>query len=323
MMPRMSERKIQPSLRLVGTATFLSVVGATGLIARVQALPSNSPSARMAARLKYSPPAGWIRHYLGDDRYKIAGGVWRVVSTQMDTYYHRANCPNMMKQPSNIVIGFPNGIQAVEAGYRPDPVCKPEEPAVEYDNPTNGPATAPGLPGGPGGGGPVTVNTDRTPRRITLADGVSTVLLPPNWRRVGGLSRDFPTPQGSMSITMDMLQPQGVRDKGIAFLTMTFPGQRNIEQLLQPDSLRNFARLGGGGMVSNAGPGVDDFVIRKGRLGGLPGVLLIPRASARLRSGQLSPPIVAAARGNKLFLMNANVPKAPGVSIVTNSFKPR
>lgn len=79
------------------------------------------PSAIKAARLKVRPPANYLAHYLPDDRYKIAGGVWKYVSTDLDTYYHLPQSGNMMRQPASRVIGFANSRDAEEAGYVADP----------------------------------------------------------------------------------------------------------------------------------------------------------------------------------------------------------
>ncbi|RYG69106.1 hypothetical protein EON80_10415 [bacterium] len=79
------------------------------------------PSAKMAARLKKYPTSQWLAHYLPDDRYKIAGGVWKYVSTDLDTYYHRPNSPLMLRQSAGRVIGFASAAEAEEAGYKPAP----------------------------------------------------------------------------------------------------------------------------------------------------------------------------------------------------------
>lgn len=100
--------------------TFWLLAAVLGTSSAAHAWPSTSPSAKAAARLKYHPPANWLQHYLPDDRYKIAGGVWKVVSTQYDTYYHRPDSPNMLSQPAGIVIGFASEAEAREAGYRSD-----------------------------------------------------------------------------------------------------------------------------------------------------------------------------------------------------------
>lgn len=78
------------------------------------------PSAIEAARLKAYPPGGYLSHYLPDDRYKIAGGVWKYVSTDLDTYFHVPQSANMMSQPADRVIGFNSVREAEEAGYTAD-----------------------------------------------------------------------------------------------------------------------------------------------------------------------------------------------------------
>ena len=67
-------------------------------VAFAKAGPTISPSVKAAARLKYNPPRNWIRHYLGDDRYKIAGGVWKVVTTPNDKFYYPAYAAEMLRR---------------------------------------------------------------------------------------------------------------------------------------------------------------------------------------------------------------------------------
>jgi hypothetical protein len=101
------------------------VVGAASFhISKAAPAPGSKrpgPAAVQAARLKKYPPPGYLSHYLPDDRYKIAGGVWKYVSTDLDTYYHVPQSPNMMRQPADRVIGFANVRDAEEAGYIADP----------------------------------------------------------------------------------------------------------------------------------------------------------------------------------------------------------
>jgi len=103
---------------LVGAGTLIALVTFGGV---ALAGPDSSPSARAAARLKHRPQGGWINHYLPDDRYKIKGGVWRFVSTEMDDRYYLPDSPHMLSQPPGIVIGFASEADAQEAGYRPGP----------------------------------------------------------------------------------------------------------------------------------------------------------------------------------------------------------
>lgn len=96
----------------------------------VHAGPSG-PSARAAARLKKYPTSRWLAHYLPDDRYKIAGGVWKYVSTDLDTYYHRPDSGLMMQQPAGRVIGFSSAAEAEEAGYTPGPGIQVERQRMQ------------------------------------------------------------------------------------------------------------------------------------------------------------------------------------------------
>ena len=98
----------------------------TGILSALALVPSlaqagpRGPSAVAAARLE-KKASGWLSFYLPNDRYKIAGGVWKYVSTDLDTYYHKPNSPNMLRQSPNRVIGFASAEDAEEAGYLPDP----------------------------------------------------------------------------------------------------------------------------------------------------------------------------------------------------------
>lgn len=90
------------------------------------------------------PPRGFLSYYLLQDRYKITQGHWRYVSIEDDRgrypvrYYYRPNSPTMLAllaaSPNSIrrynrVIGFKTWRDAMIAGYRPDPVSKPEPAA--------------------------------------------------------------------------------------------------------------------------------------------------------------------------------------------------
>jgi hypothetical protein len=101
---------------LTATGTFAVPAGESDSSARA------GRSAVAAAKLKTSAPA-WIRHYLPDDRYKVAGGIWKFVSTDADTYFHRPDCAHVLRQAAAGVIGFASVEDATEAGYAPDPAC--------------------------------------------------------------------------------------------------------------------------------------------------------------------------------------------------------
>ena len=96
----------------------VSLCGSGATLANPRGL---GPSGMQAAHLKAHAPANYIAHYLPDDRYKIAGGIWKFVATDLDTYYHIPSSPNILRQPADRVIGFANVADAEEAGYTADP----------------------------------------------------------------------------------------------------------------------------------------------------------------------------------------------------------
>jgi hypothetical protein len=94
----------------------------------------------MAQRYR-KPPVGWLGYYLPQDRYKLTSGIWKYVSIEDDPgyypvrYYYRPSASTMLRLLSrtprgirryNRVIGFNTWQDAMLAGYRPDPVTKPE-----------------------------------------------------------------------------------------------------------------------------------------------------------------------------------------------------
>jgi hypothetical protein len=96
---------------------------------------------RVLAQKYRKPPVGYLGYYLPQDRYKITSNVWRYVSIEDDPgrypvrYYYRPSAPTMLallsRSPRGIrrynrVIGFHTWQDAMLAGYRPDPVTKPE-----------------------------------------------------------------------------------------------------------------------------------------------------------------------------------------------------
>jgi len=287
----------------------------------IKALSSYSPSVRHAAILKYKPPRNWIQFYLPDDRYLIGGNIWRVVSTELDVYYHRANCPNMRRQSPNIVIGFPDSKLAEEAGYRPDATCRPQEPVVVY---------------GPGGTRQ-TSNTGATPIRVTLADGTSSAMLPPDWKHTSQTNQF----QG-IRISADLFQPPNGRGM-LSISTITVPGNRDLSRMYTAEGFRanvsNMQRgldfLGSGtGVVNSRMSNVTTDVskafrnidVKAARVGGLRGMQLkfksgfnLPGVSARI-GGVRS---FAAARGSKIYSVDDYTGNARGANIIINGFQAR
>lgn len=80
-----------------------------------------------AVNTKYKKPAvGYLSWYLPEDRYKVTSKVWQFVTTPNDKYYYRPWAPAMRLRNPSRVIGFHTWQDAMIAGYRPDPVTKPE-----------------------------------------------------------------------------------------------------------------------------------------------------------------------------------------------------
>lgn len=318
---------------VIGVSVFCGL-GAMCLRSKVVASPTTSPSAIHAARLKYTPPPGWIRHYLGDDRYKIDGNIWRVVSTQMDTYYHRPNCPNVLRQSADTVIGFPSGEDAIEAGYKPDPVCHPEEPVVEY--------------GGSGGSGGMDMSSlgragggaDGLPgQAITLADGASTIKLPPGWQRLQSKGVDI-QPRGESHVThytIDVFKPATGRgmvaiytgidpsqDMGNYFSISHIRGEMKKTQS-KLNSLNN--RIDNTGAVSgglnNLGSMLQNFsnntAISGATVGGLRGVRITMKANAFMPAMTS----FSTGRGQKAYSILDLSGGAPGVNNILKSFHAR
>lgn len=293
----------------------------TALVAQhASAWPTNSPSARAAARLKYHPPQNWIRHYLGDDRYKIAGGIWNVVSTQTDTYYHRATCPNMLRQSANIVIGFNKSSDAAEAGYRADPTCQPGATAVIYEvsgtRRSSSTATA-NVPA-------VFTNRARATRTIVLADGKSTVGLPSGWSRLQSARQSL---QGGY-LALDVLQPPSRRGR-VTLATISLPGL-DTSQITSASkmraSLRQFSNLTQrSGVVNNnlsqLSSIADNVVVQPIRLAGLSGVVISPPKGGTRLGGLGRSWFVA--RGQVLYAVDDYSRGTRGVNTILSTYRPR
>jgi hypothetical protein len=86
-----------------------------------------SPQARKRLVLqKYRvPPRGYLASYLPQDRFKF-GKIWQYVSTETDRFYYRPQDMARRRFNPNMVIGFRTWQEAMQAGYRPDPISKPE-----------------------------------------------------------------------------------------------------------------------------------------------------------------------------------------------------
>jgi hypothetical protein len=296
--------------RLLQTWCLLAILSASllGLAQTTLAQPSTSPSALAAAKLKHRPPQNWIRHYLGDDRYKIAGGVWKVVSTELDRYYYPAWAPEMLRQKPGIVIGFSSAAEAEEAGYMPS--------GYPMGQSLYGLTSAEILAAKQRGALPGV----QTGTRITLSDGRSSVILPRGWTHTRMASQSA---GAGATYQADMISPTGGKS-GVFFAFINVPGQ-NLESQLNSQSvsqmnsdLQQQSRLDG--RIEQALKGAR---FTPATLGGMKGFSFVPGEGAQLPPG-MGGRMIMVARGSKLYMMGAQLPTTDkNYGVIVNSFQPR
>ena len=302
--------------------TALLLAGfACGALAPSHAAP-NSPSAKAAARLKKHPRTPWIAHYLPDDRYKVAGGVWKYVSTNLDTYYHVPSSPNMMRQPNSGVIGFASARAAEEAGYKPDPrdgtlaQVRGQIEAQQFAR-EQASASAAG-----NGGARAFVKPSG---KVVLGDGRSTLTIPAGWQRLASNSQS----KNGSSFSIDLIMHPGSK-KAAILLTMTIPNVDVGRQLASGRFANNLKRFGAmansSGEISNSGAGkVGDWLgqakVRRTRWGGLNGVAVSPPPGVGSGAGNM----LMVGRGNKLYMfqLTGEGKTPPNTSAMIKSFKAR
>ena len=298
-------------------------VGATNVSAAISRGPVISPSVKRAHRLKYNPPRGWIRHYLGDDRYKI-GMTWRVVTTPNDKFYYPPFAREMLLAPADKIIGFSSAQDAQEAGYAPAPAYGGSYGLDVHQMATEDLRSSEESSSGASHKRNVTT-INRTPRaqRIILADGASSVLLPPNWKRVQSMQQTY----NGVLAQVDVLGPLNGRG-GLAFATVTIPNMpRNIDmgRFMTPASFRQVMNRAksSGGANNQIMQAMNDSSIRSASLGGIAGVSLAPRGGLKLPTGSVGE-IVFIGRGSKLYMMmNQGAGRLPGARTIVDSFRPR
>lgn len=102
------------------------------------------PRQAAGSALRKPASSAYLSWYLPEDRSRISSGVWKFVTTPNDRYYYRAWAPAMKLRNPERVIGFNTWQDAMIAGYRPDPVTKPEPGAqlAHLASLTNGPMLA-------------------------------------------------------------------------------------------------------------------------------------------------------------------------------------
>lgn len=282
--------------------TGLFVFAVTGFLVThgVFANPTNSPSAKAAALLKNHPPAGWINHYLGDDRYKIAGNVWKVVSTPTDHYFHRPECPEMLRRSPDNVIGFASVTDAEEAGYLPDPSCRPDvdSPALSME-----------------GGGAVALHAVQ----VRLADGRSTVTLPAGWRK----AQSQRIHQNMFSAAMDMFTSSKFAKDGAAavIITVGYPGQIPPGALTAAKARQYMQMYHSSGYVNSEMPMTgNDVNLRDATFKGMSGVLMTPKSKAR---GNYS--FYMLQKGSRQYIVGVSGKKSISATAkgILNSYRPR
>lgn len=116
-------RKVVPSSKTNRSSRSAQRIGRMSKAQRTKAVNS-----------KYQKPAaGYLSWYLKEDRYKVTSKVWQFVTTPNDKFYYRPWAPAMRLRNPARVIGFHTWQDAMIAGYRPDPVTKPE-PGAQLAN---------------------------------------------------------------------------------------------------------------------------------------------------------------------------------------------
>ena len=296
--------------------------------------PTISPSVKAAARLKYNPPRNWIRHYLGDDRYKIAGGVWKVVTTPNDKCYYPAYAAEMLRRSPNNVIGFSSPDEAIEAGYLASPIYFVQSSSENGSVQTVAVAT----PGSGVRSGPVyatrVTNTTRRATRVLLPDRVSSVLLPSGWEYVELASTNYQTPQGAVLDQNALVRPRTRRGGYILFGIQTMPQGANSAAMLRQQE-KSLQQLSGnlstlltqsGRVSSGASNVVRDIRPQRVRVGGLSGL----RINMKNMPGRIGSEVVytdsmsIVARANKFYQVGTrgNAGGRGAASIIA-SFRPR
>ena len=250
---------------------------------------ADSPSVRAAARLKNHPPRGWIRHYLGEDRYKIAGGTWRFVSTELDRFYYPAYAPEMLRQSPGRVIGFASAKDAEEAGYMPGAGYAGIDPSFDRAYANGGSVSTRGGSGG------------EAAQRVTLADGTSTILVPAGWQRLMSdkqkdMSIDmFVGPQKGMALVMSMRIPMG--------------NGYSAENLMSPRVMRSvLGQVGNSSGDARMSSALRNAKVEDVRLGGLRGITMtMPKNAIRGLGGGRS---YIVGTGDRFYIAQGSTPRA-------------
>lgn len=294
----------------VRVLALASVALLTSQVLVAQAQGQRSPSVRAAARLKHRPPSGWIRHYLPDDRYKILGGTWKYVSTELDRFYYPAWAPEMLRQPANRVIGFASAEDAREAGYLPGGGYAGVDPSFDKANATR-----------------VAATKRLVAKRIRLSDGRSSAILPSGWQHMGSSSRE----QG-IAGQMDMIVAPDQKSLVMVMKTdiPNLPQGADIGTLMRSgkmDQIFQSAR-GAGPINSQMDSLMGSIRSRPATVGGLRGIVMtskMPTAGMPASMRNTKTQTYMAGRGNTLYVVVGAYDGRPskGYSSVLNSLRLR
>lgn len=306
-------------MKITQTVVALALLSSALILAPVAHAAPSGPSAKAAARLKKNPTSAWLAHYLPDDRYKIAGKVWKYVSTNLDTYYHRPDSPNMMRQPNSNVIGFASAEAAEEAGYKPDPrdgtlqrvQREAEQKMSAEEEETSSNASGPKRSG-----------------RVYLADGKSIITIPAGWQRLVSQAKQ----EGQSGFSIDLIMHPATGNMA-AVMTMNFPGidvGRELSGNNVANRLKQFGTMANSnGQISNAGgSNVGDWAtkarVRRTKWGGLTGIAVSPPSDIQAKTGVKMGNMIMVGRGSKAYMLQImNKGKsAPNTSAMIKSFRP-
>lgn len=287
-------------------AGLIACVAATLVRVPAQASPTISPSVIGAARYKNAPPRGWIRHYLGDDRYKIAGKVWKFVSTERDRYFYPPWAPEMLRQSANTVIGFASADDAIEAGYAPASKYR-SQLLPDY------------LDRAEGGSSGLGSRSAKKGTRIVLSDGVSTVLLPSGFFRV---AQTIPV-DGQLTPIDIILSASSSTKVAFGFIKV----DANDKSGVTPQVFRELKRYVETGSLPDADlQSLRGSKVTSSRLSGMKAVTVTLNPGFFPVQSQQSfpnPLLIMAQRGAKAYLVVRSANKSRVADAIINSFQPR
>jgi hypothetical protein len=230
----------------------------------------------------------------------------------------------MLRQPSNIVIGFSSREQAEEAGYRAGPsvqtqIRQTQQRAIAASQPK-----------------PFARRTT-----VTLGDGKSQVTVPAGWTHMGNggfrmpnVSVDmFLAPGASMNYSPPKRGQKFTFPRMVTISTSTNPQGQNMERMMDPNIwARRDAQTSGVNEaiagLSSQNPeaakfarGFNDIDIRPSSWGGAKAIRFSSKSNSS--ASMLFGNMIMAARGPKMYTLMDMSRNASGASQIRNSFVAR